>query len=89
VAGKAITTIEGLERDGGLHRVQRAFLEAEAFQCGYCTSGMILGAVALLDRTPDPDEAAIRDALDGHLCRCGTYARIVAAVRRAAEEATR
>lgn len=85
VAGKAITTIEGLEGpDGSLHPVQEAFLEVEAFQCGYCTPGMILGAVALLERTPEPDDAAIVDAMDGHVCRCGTYPRIFKAIHKAA-----
>jgi aerobic-type carbon monoxide dehydrogenase small subunit (CoxS/CutS family) len=84
VAGKAITTIEGLAHGEELHPVQRAFLAVEAMQCGYCTPGMILAAVALLKREPDPDRAAIVDALDGHLCRCGTYNRIIAAVRQAA-----
>lgn len=85
VAGKAITTIEGLEgSDGSLHPVQAAFLEVEAFQCGYCTPGMILGAVALLEREPEPDDAAIVDALDGHVCRCGTYTRILKAIHLAA-----
>jgi aerobic-type carbon monoxide dehydrogenase small subunit (CoxS/CutS family) len=84
VAGKAITTIEGLAPGGDLHPVQRAFLDVEALQCGYCTPGMILAAVALLGREPRPDREAIVDALDGHLCRCGTQNRILAAVRKAA-----
>ena len=83
-AGKRITTIEGLERDGRLHPVQQAFLDADAMQCGYCTAGMILASVALLDKTPDPDIAAIRHSLNGNVCRCGTYPRIVQAVRLAA-----
>lgn len=85
VAGKAITTIEGLEEGGGLHPMQEAFLEAGAMQCGYCTSGMILEAVALLRRTPSPSEAQIVEAMDGHICRCGTHPRIVAATLKAAK----
>lgn len=81
--GAEVLTIEGLARGGALHPVQQAFLDAQAFQCGFCTPGMILGAVALLRRTPQPTDADIRTALDAHLCRCGTYPRIVAAVRQA------
>ena len=84
VAGKKITTIEGLEQDGRLHPVQEAFLSVEAFQCGYCTPGMILSAVALLDQNPKPRDQEIADRLNGNLCRCGTYPRIVEAVRLAA-----
>jgi aerobic-type carbon monoxide dehydrogenase small subunit (CoxS/CutS family) len=83
VGTRAITTIEGLESEGKLHPVQEAFLELAAFQCGYCTPGMIMGAVALLHKTPKADEAQIRKALEGHVCRCGTYPRIVEAVRMA------
>jgi len=83
-AGKRITTIEGLERGGRLHPVQQAFLEEDAFQCGYCTSGMILRAVALLQDNRNPTEAEIIRAMDGNICRCGTYGRIARAVRRAA-----
>ncbi len=79
-----VLTIEGLVRDGRLHPVQQAFLDAQAFQCGFCTPGLILGALALLQRTPRPTEAQVRAALDPHLCRCGTYPRIVEAVRLAA-----
>lgn len=85
VAGKAITTIEGLARGEALHPVQQAFLDVEALQCGYCTPGMILASVALLRTNPAPDPDAIRNALDGHLCRCGTYNRILSAVQRAAD----
>ncbi len=81
-----VTTIEGLERDGQLHPVQQAFLEMGAFQCGYCTPGMIMASVALLRENPDPSDAQIQDALQTNICRCGTYPRIVAAVRRAAEQ---
>ncbi|MFB3881792.1 MAG: (2Fe-2S)-binding protein [Armatimonadota bacterium] len=83
--GRSVTTIEGLERDGALHPVQQAFLEAQAFQCGYCTPGMIIGAVALLRANPNPSELEIRDALAGHLCRCGSYRRIIEAVGLAAQ----
>ena len=85
VAGKEITTIEGLEKDGRLHPLQEAFLEVGAMQCGYCIAGMILSGVALLQDNPDPDEPEIARALEGNICRCGAYPRIVAAVRRAAE----
>jgi aerobic-type carbon monoxide dehydrogenase small subunit (CoxS/CutS family) len=83
-AGKKITTIEGLEQDGRLHPVQQAFLDQEAFQCGYCTSGMIMSGVALLDQVPNPTDADIVRHMDGNICRCGTYPRILAAMRRAA-----
>jgi aerobic-type carbon monoxide dehydrogenase small subunit (CoxS/CutS family) len=82
--GKQITTIEGLERNGQLHPVQEAFLKAEAFQCGYCTSGAILSAVALLDTSPHPTDQQILASLEGNVCRCGTYPRILDAVRAAA-----
>jgi aerobic-type carbon monoxide dehydrogenase small subunit (CoxS/CutS family) len=83
-AGAAITTIEGLSGDGRLHPVQEAFIAAGALQCGYCTPGMILGAAALLARHPEANEAQIARGLEGHICRCGTYPRIVRAVRQAA-----
>jgi len=79
--GKQITTIEGLERDGRLHAVQQAFLDEEAFQCAYCTSGMVMSSVALLQRSHRPSDAEIAHALQGNVCRCGTYPRILAAVR--------
>ncbi len=82
--GKKITTIEGLERNGQLHPVQESFLHEEAFQCGYCTPGMIMSAVALLQETPNPNEQEIVRRMNGNVCRCGTYPRIVAAVRMAA-----
>jgi len=85
VAGRPIITIEGLERSGQLHPVQKAFAEADALQCGYCTPGMIMESVALLRRKADPTAPEIVHALEGHICRCGTYDRIVRAVRRAAE----
>jgi len=84
VAGTPITTIEGLERDGRLHPVQEAFIAEEAFQCAYCTSGMIMASVALLRATPDPTPEQIARALETNVCRCGTHPRILAAVRRAA-----
>ncbi|HLH08536.1 MAG TPA: (2Fe-2S)-binding protein [Terriglobales bacterium] len=83
---KKITTIEGLEQNGELHPVQEAFLVDEAFQCGYCTSGMILSAVGLLQANPNPSEAEIVRYMNGNICRCGTYPRIVRAVRRAARK---
>ncbi len=83
-AGKKVVTIEGLERDGRLHPLQEAFLKADALQCGYCTPGMILAGVALLDKNRAPDEGEIRRALEGNICRCGVYPRIVEAVRMAA-----
>ncbi len=83
-SGKKIITIEGLEHNGQLHPVQQAFLEREAFQCGYCTSGMIMSAVALLEQTPSPTDEQIIRRMDGNVCRCGTYPRIVAAVHQAA-----
>jgi isoquinoline 1-oxidoreductase len=85
VAGRAVTTIEGLAPDGMLHPVQRAFLEAGAMQCGYCTPGMIMSTAALLAGEPDPDDAQIRSALAGNVCRCCTYPRILRAVHLASE----
>ncbi|KQT55212.1 MULTISPECIES: (2Fe-2S)-binding protein [unclassified Aureimonas] len=87
LAGRAVTTLEGLARGGEPHPVQAAFVRLQAAQCGYCLNGMIIAAVALLRRDPDPDEAAIRAALRHHLCRCGTHLEILAAVRAAAAEA--
>jgi aerobic-type carbon monoxide dehydrogenase small subunit (CoxS/CutS family) len=84
-AGKKITTIEGLTRNGRLHPVQAAFLEEEAFQCGYCTPGMIVSTVALLQSNPSPRQEDIVEHLAGNICRCGTYPRIVAAAGRAAQ----
>ena len=83
-AVKKITTIEGLARGDTLHPVQKAFVQAEALQCGYCTPGMILSAVALLDHTPKPTGKQIVRYMDGNICRCGTYERIIEAVRFAA-----
>ncbi len=84
VAGKKVETVEGLEREGRLHPLQAAFLEKSAFQCGYCTPGFLMAAEALLRRVPKPAEAEIRRELNGNICRCGTYPRIVEAVRMAA-----
>jgi nicotinate dehydrogenase subunit A len=84
--GRRVVTLEGLASDGRLHPVQQAFIDEEAAQCGYCIPGMIVGAVALLERTPKPTDAEIREALDPHLCRCGSHWRIIKAVRRAARE---
>jgi aerobic-type carbon monoxide dehydrogenase small subunit (CoxS/CutS family) len=87
--GRAIVTLEGLCPDGTLHPVARAFLAEEAAQCGYCIPGMIIGAIALLERNPSPSDEDIRAALDPHLCRCGSHWRIIKAVRRAAAEGAR
>lgn len=84
VGGAKVTTIEGLSPDGS-HPVQRAWLELDVPQCGYCQAGQIMAAAALLARTPNPTDADIDAAMDGNLCRCGTYLRIRAAIHRAAE----
>lgn len=81
--GAQITTLEGLIEDGELHPVQQAFLDEQAAQCGYCSSGMIMTIAALLWRTPHPTDEQIRAALDDNLCRCGSHARILRAARRA------
>jgi nicotinate dehydrogenase subunit A len=81
--GRAVMTIEGLAGES-LHPLQQAFIDEGAMQCGYCTPGMIMAAAGLLRRVPDPGEAEIRRALQGNVCRCGTYPRIVSAVRKAA-----
>jgi len=83
-----IVTIEGLATDGQPHPVQAAFAEEDAMQCGYCTSGMIVSAAALLAREPHPSDGEIRDALATNLCRCGVYTRAIRAVKRAAEATT-
>jgi aerobic-type carbon monoxide dehydrogenase small subunit (CoxS/CutS family) len=83
-AGKTITTIEGLEKDGKLHPLQDAFLQADALQCGYCTSGMIMAGVALLNKNPRPNLDEIVTHMNRNVCRCGTYQRIVKAVELAA-----
>ena len=82
--GRAITTIEGLAAGGALHPVQQAFIDQDAFQCGYCTAGQIMSAVALIAEGRALDEAAIRQHMSGNLCRCGAHANIIAAVRQAA-----
>jgi aerobic-type carbon monoxide dehydrogenase small subunit (CoxS/CutS family) len=84
VAGRAVTTIEGLAPADGLHPLQQAFLDEGAFQCGYCTPGMILAGAALLARVPDSTDAQIIEAMDGNICRCGVYGRILKAVHAAA-----
>ena len=84
VSGKQITTIEGLEKDGKLHPLQEAFIKADAMQCAYCTSGMIMSASALLSKTPKPNREEIIRAMNGNICRCGTYQRIVEAIQIAA-----
>ncbi len=83
-SGAAITTIEGLAKDGVLTPLQQAFVETDAMQCGYCTSGMLISATALLANDPRPSDEAIRDALAANLCRCGVYVRAIDAVKRAA-----
>jgi aerobic-type carbon monoxide dehydrogenase small subunit (CoxS/CutS family) len=89
IAGRRITTIEGLEIHGRLHPLQEAFLEVGAMQCGYCTPGMLVSGAALLAKNSDPSNSEIRQAMQGNVCRCGTYPRIVAAVRMAAEKMRR
>lgn len=89
VVGKRVVTIEGLAPNGKLHPVQEAFLEADALQCGYCTPGMIMGAVSLLRRTPNPSDAEIVSGMNGHICRCGTYPRVVSAIHAAAKKGGR
>jgi len=79
-AGKQITTIEGLEKDGKLHPLQEAFIKADAMQCAYCTSGMIMAGAALLTRTPRPSRDEIVSGMNGNICRCGTYQRIINAI---------
>jgi aerobic-type carbon monoxide dehydrogenase small subunit (CoxS/CutS family) len=83
-AGKKIVTIEGIAQNGRLHPLQQAFLDAQAFQCGYCTPGMILTALALLKSNPDPSDDEIVQFMEGNICRCGAYPRIVDAIHRAA-----
>lgn len=85
-ANRHITTIEGLEHHGRLHPMQEAFLAEEALQCGYCTSGMIMSAVAFLKANPNPTDQEIARGMEGNICRCGTYPRIAAAIQRAARK---
>ena len=84
VDGHEVTTVEGLAADGDLHRVQQAFVDAGAVQCGFCTPGLVVAAADLLERSPDPSADEIREALSGNLCRCTGYTKIFAAVRTAA-----
>jgi nicotinate dehydrogenase subunit A len=86
IGAKPVTTLEGLGTKDRLHPLQKAFIEEQAAQCGYCTNGMIMTAKALLDRTPKPTDAQIRKALAANLCRCGTHNRVVRAVQKAAKE---
>jgi nicotinate dehydrogenase subunit A len=88
-AGRRITTLEGISTADDLHPLQRAFIDEQAAQCGYCIPGILVAAKALLDHNPEPGDAEIRAALEGHLCRCGSYARIIAAVKRAVRQAER
>jgi nicotinate dehydrogenase subunit A len=81
-----VTTLEGLGSTDKMHALQKAFIEEQAVQCGYCINGMIMSAKALLDRVRSPDEAQIREAMAGNLCRCGTHTRILRAIQRAAKE---
>jgi aerobic-type carbon monoxide dehydrogenase small subunit (CoxS/CutS family) len=85
VAGKEVTTIEGLEINGKLHALQEAFLTVDGFQCSYCASGMIMSAVALLKNNPSPSEDAIVKAMNGNICRCGTYPYIIKAIKLASK----
>jgi aerobic-type carbon monoxide dehydrogenase small subunit (CoxS/CutS family) len=87
VAGKSVTTLEGLTENGKPSKLQQAFIDEQAAQCGYCTAGMIIQAEALLDQNPNPSEAEIRSAMNGNLCRCGTQNRVVRAIQRAAKGA--
>ena len=86
-AGKTVATIESLEQNGRLHPLQEAFIQTDAMQCGYCTAGMIMSAAGLLAKKPNPTDAEIRAGMQGNVCRCGTYPRIVEAVRMAAKGA--
>jgi aerobic-type carbon monoxide dehydrogenase small subunit (CoxS/CutS family) len=81
--GKNITTIEGLNPEGELNQVQKAFLEVDAFQCGYCAPGMVMSSVALLKKNPKPSRKEIEDSLHGNICRCGTYPRLLKAIQKA------
>jgi aerobic-type carbon monoxide dehydrogenase small subunit (CoxS/CutS family) len=84
IDGTNVTTVEGLANDDELHPVQQAFVNHDAMQCGYCTPGMVLGAVGLLRANSDPSDEEIVEGMEGHLCRCGTYVRVIEAVREAA-----
>jgi len=87
VQGKSVTTIEGLSPDGASHPLQKAWIEEQVLQCGYCQSGQIMQAASLLKETPKPTRAQIVKGMNGNICRCGTYARIVRAIQRASKEA--
>jgi len=85
VTGREITTLEGLvSKNGNLHKVQQAFIDEQAAQCGYCLNGMVMGTVSLLNEIPDPSEEEIRSRLSAHICRCGVHSRIIKAVKKAA-----
>lgn len=85
--GRKMVTIEGLaDRDRRLHPLQESFIEEDALQCGYCTPGMIMSIIALLDRNPHPTEGDVRNAIDGNLCRCGSFPNIVKAILKASEK---
>lgn len=86
VAGRKVLTIEGLSRNGSLHPIQKAFMEKDALQCGYCTPGMIMNAYGLLIANPEPSRKEIIEAMEDNLCRCGTYGRIIEAIQMAAAE---
>ena len=86
-AGRWVTTLEGLREDGKPSKLQQAFIDEQAAQCGFCAAGAIVQSQALLDRNPNPTDSEVRSALNGNLCRCGTQNRIVSAVLRAAKEA--
>lgn len=85
VVGKEVTTVEGLEENGKLHPVQEAFLKTDVFQCSYCASGMIMSSVALLKNNPTPSEETIVKAMNGNICRCGTYPYIMKAIKLASQ----
>jgi aerobic-type carbon monoxide dehydrogenase small subunit (CoxS/CutS family) len=87
-SGKHITTIEGLERDGNLHPLQDAFIKADAMQCAYCTSGMIMAAAGLLKKTARPSRDEIIEGMNGNICRCGTYQRVIEAIQIASGQTT-
>ena len=89
VAQKQITTIEGLAKGEQLHPVQQAFLDEDALQCGYCTPGMIMSAVSLLKQNPHPSQGDIVEFMNGNICRCGTYSRIIRAIQKASAEGVR
>ena len=86
VAGKDVLTIEGLNKNGSLHPIQKAFMTNDALQCGYCTPGMIMNAYGLLKKNPEPSRQEIIDGMEDNLCRCGTYGRIIEAIQQAGKE---